>query len=351
MRQHAGEPADVHAALDPAADVQETPPRHPVHVLLSQARQPGQMLQGVFHLLQRLGFGGQRFAIAQVGLQFQQQGPEVRRQSLAHARRRAFGRAHQPDHRAPGRLVVQAGAGGVEDAAGLGMLAQGAPFHQQLAQGVKGFAGSVDRRFRRHQAGAEAADQPQRRLGAFDVPAQPEQVVRRAAGQVAQDAAHLHIFAAGDQRHPLHGFVVKDPDIGGARAFAHGNGADVGAIRHPAEAAGQDLDAVRRERGEHPQHEGRWLQLAVAQHRHGREPHHLLADEVTRPVRKPAQKPCPLVRRHVGDQLRAGKLAPRPGDVEGRRDDQVVEARRHPFAFARLSAPPRRLVGQHQILA
>ena len=199
---------------------------------------------------------------------------------------------------------MQGVAGGVEGPAAQGLLVQGAPFDEQFLKAGQGLAGGVQGGLGIHQAGAEAAGQAQRSLRALKIAAEPEQVVGGAAGQVSQDPADLDLVLAGHERHALHRLVVDHPDVGGPRILTHGDGAHVQAFRRAAEAAGHHLPALGRPGRVDPQDEGGRLQLAIAQHGHGGEPHHLLADKVARAVAKLGQECGPGLRGHDGDQLR-----------------------------------------------
>ena len=114
---------------------------------------------------------------------------------------------------------------------------QGAPGKQQMLQLGERLAGPVDGGVGVHQAGAQTSCEAQGRLGALEIATEPEQVVGRPARQVAEDAADLDILLAGQQRRPLHGRVTNHPHVSGMRAFAHGDGPDVRAVRGAAEAA------------------------------------------------------------------------------------------------------------------
>ena len=86
-RERRGEAAGVDAALDPPAHVEEAPAGDAVHVLLRQAGQRREGLQGLVGALEGLGLrtAATHPRSSSRALEVEQQRPEVGRQALAHA--------------------------------------------------------------------------------------------------------------------------------------------------------------------------------------------------------------------------------------------------------------------------
>ena len=86
--------------------------------------------------------------------------------------------------------------------------------------------------------------------------------------------------AAGSRLAISTGLSASTQTSADSRALAHRDGARVGLVGDAAEAAGHDAPAVRRRGGVDAQHEGARREAAVLPARRGRQPHHLLADEI-----------------------------------------------------------------------
>lgn len=115
-------------------------------------------------------------------------------------------------------------------------------------------------------------------FGAFDISAEPEQIVgcpaRQAARHVAGEAA-----LGRQQRVALDRLVADDPDIGSRSARLHGDRRDIGAGADAGKTAGHDLPAICGAGGEDAQRHRPRHELAVHPGGRRRERDDLLADQ------------------------------------------------------------------------
>jgi hypothetical protein len=65
-------------------------------------------------------------------------------------------------------------------------------------------------------------------VGALDVAAEPEEIIRGAAGEQGTELGVDGVAVGGEQRDALDRFVGDDPDVGGAATGLHGDGGSVG---------------------------------------------------------------------------------------------------------------------------
>src|SRR5271156_3743941 len=127
---------------------------------------------------------------------------------------------------------------------------------------------------------AEAAHQPQRRLLTFEIAAKPEEIVGRAARQVAEHADDAHSFRGGQQARRLDGAVRPYPDVGRFDASGHGDGARVALVGDAGESAGHDAPSLRRRGGVDAKDEWARNQPAMLPARHRRKAHDVLTDVI-----------------------------------------------------------------------
>ena len=197
---------------------------------------------------------------------------------------------------------------------------------------------------------AERAQQPQRRLGALEIAAEPEQIVGGTARHHAGDAPDPHGVARRQQRDGRNRLVRHHPDVGRPRAVAHRYRARIGLVGDPAEAAGHDGPAVARRGREHPQHERARRDAAIVPHRRGRQPHQFLADKVDAAILDRSLEPFALAGRQF-----AARIGPLPGNRERlcrkRPRWRIRRAAQHFLARGLLATPPGRDMRHLQIFA
>ena len=266
----------VDGALDAAAHVEEAPAGGAIHVFLRQAGEACQFLQRQF--------GGADDAVVVVDLQGEalhhlgDDLPGVGRKPLAQRASRYA--APIAPATAPSRICPRLCSASATTFAGLVRVACEVAPQVTRSRWIRSTEGSaVDDPLPGSRIGvAERADQPQRRLGALEIAAEPEQIVGGAARHHAGDAPDPHRVGGRQQRRSRDRLVGEHPDIRRPRAVAHRDGAGIGLFGDPAEAAGHDGPAVGRCGGEHPQHERARREPALLPHRRRRQPHQLLAD-------------------------------------------------------------------------
>ena len=129
------------------------------------------------------------------------------------------------------------------------------------------------------EADVEGAHEAERALGAFDVAAEPVEVVAGAARQDAGADALVGRGRRGQHGDGLDRAARDHPDVGGGAAALHGDGADVGGVADPGEAAAHDLPALGRAGEEDAQAHRPRDEHAVLPGRGGGEGDHLLTDE------------------------------------------------------------------------
>ena len=349
LRELPGEAAGTDAAFQPSPDVEEAPARAAHHVFLAEAGEGGERLEGPVGDL--VGLALRRLASMTGGelvLQIAEQAPGIDREPLADDGGCTPGLAYRGRGRA---VVVEA----VEGRIGLCRRAlaaaalRRAPGHQQVRQPADGAAAAGDR-VGIDQPAEQRAHKPQRRLAALQIAPEPEQVVGRPARQGPGDAADADPVRRRQQGDLLDRRIGRHPDVAGANAVAQADGAGIGLVGDPAEAAGHHLPAVRRCCGEDPQRHRVRLEPAVLEDRHRRELDDFLPDIVHAARRDALAQGLAFGGGQLSGQHRAG-IEAAAGAAEGGGDAHLVEPRQHGVALARLAAPPGRDVRQDQVLA
>ena len=233
-----------------------------------------------------------------------------------------------------------------------GLGRRSAPGDEHALQPLDGLPRTLHGRVRVHDAPAEGPDDAQGRLGAFQIAAEPEEIVGGAAGQVAEHAQDLHMIGGGQKGGDFHGLVADDPDISGLGALAHGHRARIAmTARHAAETARHDAPAIGGRGGEDAQREGPGRQLAIAPDRRGGEAHHLLPRKVHAPLLHGGDERLALGGVEIGAQYGRAVAKARHRVAEGAADGHVVEIGKDVLALLLLPAPPGRDVRQLQLLA
>ena len=267
-------------ALDAAAELEKAPAGELAHVLLRQAGERGDDAQRAVRRARRSRSRTARPASGAsiVADQFGERAPGIGREAVADHR---CGRLRAPATRygsepsqSRGCSAARATSAGLTSGMSLGPALPGSEQRDDprddRGRGLAGLGGAVDQR----------AHQPQRRLGALDVAADPEQIVGGAARQRAGGALDGDALRRRQQRGLGHRPVRQHPGIGGAPALLQADGARVGVVGDAHEAARHDRPAVADARQKQPQDERPRLEPAVAPDRHGRQRHRLLRDEV-----------------------------------------------------------------------
>ena len=195
--------------------------------------------------------------------------------------------------------------------------------------------------------------EPQRRLGALDIAADPEQIVGGAARQQAGGALHLHAFRRRQQRRlrrPGRPLSTQASAVAAPRCRLTARASALSAMR--TKPPGMTCQRVADFGEEQPQRERPRLQAAVAPDRHGRQRHRLLRDVIDAAV---ARSPATSSRRCAASSSATGTSLPSwqvGHDIgEGRRDDHAVELLDHRVAHIGAAEPPGRDVGHGQLLA
>ena len=199
------------------------------------------------------------------------------------------------------------------------------------------------------------AHQPHDAFGAFDIAAQPKQVIGGPGGQRPGFGADERRIGAAQQRCGRDRRIADHPDIGHRPAVTHGNCGIVPGFADPAKAAGHRLPTLIGAGQKHPYGHRARHQRTVFIDRRGRQGHDFLGHQMVGIVGKP------VVQVHVigrigamvqGARHRVGGVGfiGHPGAMR-RADDHFMQACRHMIAFRALAAPPGGDIGQQQGLS
>ena len=323
-RQHGGH---AHGAFVQPPDGQEPPAHEAVHVFVDQPRNPRQLAQqgrqrpgGIVARLRAAGHaaGG----LVQIG----QRRPGIGGKPVAHPPCRADGGRQRIEQPLRDRLARVHPLQREQRGRGI----------QQRAGGAAAFG----------QPDVGGAQEPHHAFGAFDIAAQPEQVVGRARRQRAGAAAAHRLARHRRQRGARHRAGADDPDIRRAAAALHGDGLRIGAGADAGEPAGHRHPSRPRARQKHPQRHRARHRAAIYQRGRGGQGHRLLRHKPGAVLGQP------------GSQRRRAKVARAPlcglGCVERHprgqrgRQDQPVRRGLHRRRRRRIAAPPRGDVGHQQ---
>ena len=211
---------------------------------------------------------------------------------------------------------------------------------EQALQSLDRLARAVHRRVGIDRARAEAAHEPQRRLLALEIAAEPEQIVGGSARQIAEHAHDPHLFRRRQQGRRFDRPVGEHPDVGRFDALAHRHRARVRLVGDAAEAARHHAPALRRRGGVDAQHERAGDKAPFLPARRRRKPHDVLADIIDAArLDRGAQRRALVGSEFAGHDAAASAEAGH-GIAKGAGDRNGIERGENARPLARLAAPP-----------